>query len=133
MAVTDSIADLFTRIRNALMVKHDEVNVPHSRVSQEIVRILKDEGFLSYYDVESLDLKRKVLKIGLKYNESGQPVIREIIRKSKPGNRVYVRKQHIPKVLSGFGISIVSTSRGIMSGREARISNVGGELLGVVF
>jgi small subunit ribosomal protein S8 len=131
MTITDPIADMFTRVRNALGAKHDVVIVPFSKEKLGIVKILKEEGFIKYYEVSNEEIKN--IKIGLKYNLSGNPVITKIQRVSKPGKRVYLPKSEIPKVLNGFGVAIISTSKGILSGRTARLSNVGGELLGVMY
>ena len=133
MSVSDPIADMFTRIRNALAEKHDKVVVPFSNMKLAIAKILKDEGFIKYYEIVSEDLRKKTIKIGLKYDEVGQSIITKIDRISKPGNRRYIAKREIPKVLSGFGISILSTPKGVISGRAARLANVGGEYLGRVY
>jgi len=131
MAVTDTISDMFTRIRNALSASHREVLVPHSILREKICKILLDEGFVSELSVLEVENNKKFLKIVLKYYNK-QPVIKNIIRKSKPSKRIYVTKDNVPKILNGFGISILSTSKGILSGREARLNNVGGELIGIV-
>ena len=132
MAVTDPIADMFTRIRNALMISQEDVVFPFSKMKLSIVKILKEEGFVKYYEVLTEDLSKKSIKIGLKYTPDGLSLIKQIDRKSKPGKRYYVQKCQVPKVLNGFGISILSTSKGVLSGKNARLSNVGGELLGIV-
>ena len=133
MTIIDPIADLFTRIRNALSVNHTSVIVSYSRIKTSILKILKEEGFIAYYEIENTDLNKKVIKIGLKYSSAGNSIIQKIIRKSKPSKRVYLQKSEIPKVRNGFGICILSTSSGILSGRSARLKNVGGELLGLVY
>lgn len=133
MAITDPIADMFTRLRNALLAGHDEVIVPFSNLKLSISKILKDEGFIKYYEMISEDLNKKNIKIGLKYRTNGKPAISGINRISRPGKRYYVSKRDIPKVLNGFGISILSTSKGLMTGRNARLKNTGGELLGEVY
>ena len=127
MTVTDPIADMLTRIRNAIMASHDSVVVASSKTKLSIVRILKDEGFVEHYEV----LKGKpqpVIKIHLKYTDE-QPAILGLERVSKPGLRVYVEGHEIPRVYGGLGINILSTSRGVMTGREAAKTGVGGEIL----
>ena len=133
MTIIDPIADLFTRIRNGLGVNHNSVIVTYSQVKVSILKILKEEGFITFYEIENTDLNKKVIKVGLKYTSSGASIIKKIVRKSKPSKRVYVQKHEIPKVLNGFGICILSTSSGVLSGRSARLKNVGGELLGLVY
>jgi small subunit ribosomal protein S8 len=130
MSMTDPIADMFTRIRNAQMVGHVEVAMPASKVKAEIARVLKDEGYIE--DFSSQDVEGKpVLSISLKYYE-GRPVIDRLDRVSRPGLRVYKSKDQLPKVLGGLGVAIVSTSQGVMSDRAARAAGHGGEVLGVV-
>lgn len=126
--MTDPIADMFTRIRNALIARHKSVDVPASRIKIEIARILKEEGFIGDYKVVE-DGVRKMIKIDLLYTPDGEAVIKEIQRVSKPGCRAYVSKRDLPRVRGGLGISIVSTSRGIMTGTEARRLKIGGELI----
>tara|TARA_B100001113_G_C21065375_1_gene603140 strand:- start:123 stop:524 length:402 start_codon:yes stop_codon:yes gene_type:complete len=133
MAIKDPIADLYTRIRNALNIRHDYVEVPSSNLKLEIVRILKDEGFIESFSLINQDLVKKVIRIILKYRPNGKPLIANISRVSRSSKRQYVKKSNIPKVRNGFGIVIVSTSKGVLSGKEARIKNVGGELLGQVY
>ena len=128
MTVTDPIADMLTRIRNAIMARHDYVLVPTSRMKLSITRILKEEGFINDYEV----LKGKphrVIKIYLKYSDNNQSVISGLDRISKPGLRVYVHKKEIPRVYGGLGIAIVSTSKGVMTGQQAWRQGLGGELL----
>ncbi|MBM3154313.1 MAG: 30S ribosomal protein S8 [Chloroflexi bacterium] len=127
MSVTDPIADMLTRIRNAIMVRHDSVLVPASKTKLSIARILKDEGFISDYAVLR-GKPQRMIKIVLKYIDE-QPAIVGLERVSKPGLRVYVGKREIPRVYGGLGITIVSTSNGIMTGQEAWRKNLGGELL----
>ena len=130
MSMTDPIADMFTRIRNAQMVGHAEVTMPNSKVKAEIARVLKDEGYIE--DFARRDTEGKpVLSIALKYHE-GRPVIDRLERVSRPGLRVYRRKDELPKVLGGLGVAIVSTSQGVMSDRAARAAGQGGEVIGVV-
>lgn len=128
--MTDPIADLLTRIRNAQLAKHDKVTVKTSRFRCEILRILKDEGFIDDYAVTKDPIA--VAEISLKYFDNA-PVIRNITRESKPGRRVYVKHQAIPEVLGGLGLCIISTSHGVMSGKEAREKRLGGELICTVY
>lgn len=130
MSMTDPIADMFTRIRNAQMVGHVEVSMPNSKVKMEIARVLKDEGYIEGFARRETEGK-PVLSIALKYHE-GRPVIDRLERVSRPGLRVYRRKDELPKVLGGLGIAIVSTSQGVMSDRAARAAGQGGEVIGVV-
>jgi small subunit ribosomal protein S8 len=127
MTVTDPIADMLTRIRNAIMAGHDGVLVPCSKIKLSIIKILKEEGFIDRYEV----LKGKpqsMIKIHLKYADD-QPAILGLERVSKPGLRVYVERREIPRVYGGLGIAILSTSKGIMTGQEAWRHNLGGEIL----
>ncbi|MDR1040246.1 MAG: 30S ribosomal protein S8 [Deltaproteobacteria bacterium] len=127
MTMTDPIADLLTRVRNALSARHDRVDVPASRLKVAIVKILKDEGFIKNFKV-SRDNRQGVIRIFLKYNEStSAPVIKGLQRVSKPGRRVYRKATEILPVLSGLGVLIVSTSHGVMTDKEARRHNLGGE------
>ena len=127
MTVTDPIADMLTRIRNAIMADHDYVLVPSSKMKLYIIKILEEEGFIDRYEV----LKGKpqpMMKIHLKYTD-GQPAILGLERASKPGLRVYVEKREIPRIYGGLGITILSTSKGIMTGQEAWRQHLGGEIL----
>ncbi|MHB8735177.1 MAG: 30S ribosomal protein S8 [Terriglobales bacterium] len=126
--MTDPVADLLARIRNAARAHHPKVDVPASKLKQEIVRILKDEGYLTSYKV-SEEEGFPVLKIALKYGPDDRPVITNIERVSKPGCRVYVGRAEIRPVLGGMGVNILSTPRGVMTGRDARRQGVGGEVL----
>ena len=130
--MTDTIADMLTRIRNALVAKHETVDVPASGMKLAIVKILQDEGYIKGYEVVE-DGIVKTIRIKLKYGPNKQKVIVGIKRISRPGLRVYCRKDEIPKVLGGLGIAILSTSRGIMTDREARKQGVGGEVLAYVW
>jgi len=132
MSVSDPISDLFVRIRNIIHIKGDEVVVPHSKSILAIVKILKDEGFVKFFEVLNPDANIKSIRIGLKYSSSGRSVISELKRVSKPSKRVYVKKAQIPKVLNGFGICILSTPKGVLNGKAARLANVGGELIGMI-
>ena len=124
--MTDPIADMLTRIRNSLMAGHERVTMPSSRVKCEIARILREEGFISDFAQEEDD-KQGLLHLQLKYGPHGERVITGLERVSKPGRRVYVGAQEIPDVLGGMGVTILSTSRGILDGRSARRIGVGGE------
>ena len=126
MSMTDPIADMLTRIRNSLMAGHERVTMPSSRVKCEIARILREEGFISDFAQEE-DNKQGLLHLQLKYGPHGERVITGLERVSKPGRRVYVGAQEIPDVLGGMGVTILSTSRGILDGRSARRIGVGGE------
>jgi small subunit ribosomal protein S8 len=126
--VTDPIADMLTRIRNGLGAKHAKVDVPASNLKVEIARILKEEGFILNYKVIGEGAARAI-RVYLKYGPGGEKVISQIDRISKPGCRVYSGKDDIPNVLGGLGVNILSTSRGLMTGREARRHGIGGEIL----
>lgn len=126
MSMTDPIADMLTRIRNAQAARHDEVAIPASKIKREIARVLKEYGYVS--SVEDGPGKRE-FTIGLRYAKDGNPVIRGIRRVSRPGLRAYAAVDEIPMVLGGLGHTIVSTSRGIMSGRQARKAGIGGEIV----
>ena len=128
MTMTDPIADMLTRIRNANIVKHETVDVPASNMKKEIARILLEEGFIRGYDVIE-DGKQGIIRIQLKYGQTSERVISGIKRISKPGMRVYAEKHEIPRVLNGLGISIISTSKGILTDKQARKENVGGEVI----
>ena len=128
MNVTDPIADMLTRIRNASAARHKELSLPSSRVKREIARILTEEGFIEAFQTEA-DVPQERLVLRLKYVEGRTPVVTGLKRISKPGLRVYARKTEIPRVLGGLGMSILSTSHGIMTGNDARKQNLGGEVL----
>jgi len=130
--MTDPIADMLTRIRNANRAFQDHVDVPASRVKVAIARILKDEGFVKYYKVMRTN-KQGVIRVFLKYGPNKERVIGGLDRVSKPGLRQYMKTGDIPRVMGGLGITVISTSQGIMTGREARQKNVGGEILCTVF
>lgn len=128
MSMTDPIADMLTRVRNANTVRHEKVDVPASRVKEAIARILKDEGFIREYErIE--DEKQGVLRLHLKYGSDRTHVISGLKRISKPGLRIYAKKDQIPRVLGGLGVAVVSTSHGIVTDREARKLGLGGEVL----
>ncbi len=128
MNVTDPIADMLTRIRNASAARHRELMLPSSKVKREIARILVEEGFIDGYDTQPNGVQDQLI-VRLKYVEGRTPVVSGIKRISKPGLRVYARKTEIPRVLGGLGLAILSTSRGIMTGSQARKLNLGGEVL----
>ena len=128
MTMTDPLADMLTRIRNANTVKHETVDVPASNIKKELARILLEEGFVRGYDVIE-DGKQGIIRIQLKYGQTGERVISGLKRTSKPGMRVYADKHDVPRVLNGLGISIISTSKGILTDKQARKENVGGEVI----
>ncbi len=128
MTVSDPIADMLTRIRNAVMVRHDSVLVPASRMKLSIAKVLKAEGFISNYEVLR-GKPHRTIKIYLKYSDKNQPVLSGLERVSKPGLRVYVQRKEIPRVYGGLGIAILSTSKGMMTGQQAWRQGIGGELL----
>ena len=128
MTMTDPIADMLTRIRNANVVKHETVDVPASNMKKELARILLEEGFIRGYDVIE-DGKQGIIRIQLKYGQTGERVISGLKRISKPGMRVDADKHEVPRVLNGLGISIISTSKGILTDKQARKENVGGEVI----
>ena len=132
MTMTDPIADMLTRIRNANTVKHETVDVPASNIKKEIVRILLEEGFVRGYDVIE-DEKQGIIRIQLKYGQAGERVIQGIKRISKPGMRVYTNAYEVPKVLNGLGIALISTSKGIMTDKKAREAGLGGEVIAYVW
>ena len=132
MHITDPIADMLTRIRNANSAKHETVDIPASNIKKAIAQILLDEGYIASYKVIE-DEKQGVIRVTLKYGENKSQVITGLRRVSKPGLRIYSNVEDMPKVMKGLGIAIVSTSKGIMTDREARKQNVGGEVLAFVW
>ena len=128
MAITDPIADMLTRIRNAQSARHPKVDVPASKLKMEIARILKEEGFIVNFKLADEGAKRSI-RIYLKYTPGNVPVISRIERVSRPGCRVYVASREVPKVLGGLGINILTTPRGVMTGRDAHKEHLGGEIL----
>lgn len=132
MQITDTIADLLTRIRNASSAKHETVDIPASNVKKAITQILLDEGYIKKFTIID-DNKQGIIKITLKYGEGKTPIITGLKRVSKPGLRVYSNVEDMPKVMKGLGIAIVSTSKGIMTDRQARKEHVGGEVLAFVW
>ncbi len=132
MQITDTIADMLTRIRNASSAKHDSVDVPASNVKKAIAQILLDEGYISGFTVVD-DGKQGVIKIALKYGPNKSQIITGLRRVSKPGLRIYTNVEDMPKVMRGLGIAILSTSKGIMTDKQARRENVGGEVLAFIW
>ena len=130
--VTDTIADMLTRIRNANQMRYTEVKVPASKLKIELARILKEEGFIVDYKVQD-ETTSGMIYLTLKYGEKKERVITGLKRISKPGLRVYVKADEVPKVLNGLGIAIISTSKGIMTDKEARQNNLGGEVLAYIW
>ncbi|TLG77431.1 30S ribosomal protein S8 [Culicoidibacter larvae] len=132
MVMTDPIADMLTRIRNANQMRHESVDVPQSSIKKEIAEILKNEGFVR--DVEYIeDNKQGVIRLHLKYGRNNERVITGLKRISKPGLRVYAKAEEVPKVLSGLGIAVVSTSQGVVTDKKARQLNVGGEVIAYIW
>lgn len=132
MVVTDPIADMLTRIRNAQVARHPEVSVPASNMKKSIAQIMQDEGYIRSYKVVD-DGIQGIIKIQMKYTGGKENVIGGLKRISKPGLRVYARKDKIPRVLGGLGIAIISTSKGVMTDKQARQNNVGGEVLAYIW
>ena len=133
MSMTDPIADMLTRIRNACGSKHRRVDIPVSRMKTEIARILKENNYIQDYQTLQTDEGRQVLRVRLKYAAGGQPVIRQLQRVSTPGLRHYVGAGEIPRVRNGLGLAILSTNKGLMSDRDARTAKLGGELVALVW
>ncbi|MHB8061961.1 MAG: 30S ribosomal protein S8 [Ruminiclostridium sp.] len=132
MQITDAIADMLTRIRNAGSAKHESVDIPASNLKRSIASILLEEGYIKNFEVTN-DGKQGVIRVNLKYTNNKQNVITGIKRISKPGLRVYAGKEELPKVLGGLGVAIISTSKGIMTDKKARTEGVGGEVLAFVW
>jgi small subunit ribosomal protein S8 len=129
MRLTDPVADMLARIRNAISARHQKVDVPASKLKTEIARILKEEGYIANFKATDNDEGHKVLRIYLKYSNGNEAAISNVERVSRPGCRVYVRRSEIPRVLGGLGINILTTPRGVMTGRQARKEGLGGEVL----
>ena len=127
-AVSDPVADMLTRIRNGFRARHQRVDMPSSKLKIEIARVLKEEGYISNYKV-SEEKKKQSLRVFLRYAPNGSSVITKIARVSKPGRRVYVGSGEVPKVLGGLGVNILTTPRGVMTGKSARHAKVGGEII----
>ena len=132
MHITDPIADMLTRIRNANSAKHDTVDIPASNMKKAIAQILVDEGYIKNYKIIE-DGKQGVIKVTLKYTDGKTPVITGLRRVSKPGLRIYSNAEDMPKVMKGLGIAIISTSKGVMTDREARKQHIGGEVLAYIW
>ena len=132
MHITDAIADMLTRVRNASSAKHETVDIPASNIKKDIARILLDEGYVKNVELIEDD-KQGLIRISLKYSVNKQNVITGIKRISKPGLRVYANKDELPKVLGGLGVAVISTSRGIMTDKKARAEGVGGEVLAFIW
>lgn len=133
MPVTDSIADMLTRVRNAAKAGHETVSMPTSRLLMEIARLLKDEGYITKLEVVDTEKPTATLRVTLKYGQRRQPVIRGLRRASRPGLRKYVGWREIPRVQGGLGVALLTTSRGVMTDRQARNEKVGGELLCLIW
>jgi small subunit ribosomal protein S8 len=134
MSMTDPIADFLTRVRNGITAQHDVVEIPASGLKREMARILQEQGYISGYEVEDpAELPGKVLRVQLKYGEDRSSAIAGLKRASRPGQRYYVHSGGIPKVQGGMGTTIMSTSRGVMTGHEARAAGVGGEVVAFVW
>lgn len=129
MTMTDPIADYLTRIRNAIIAKKEEVVIPASNIKVAITKLLKNEGFIKNFKILEEKSKQGVIKIHLKYDDDGNPVITHLERISKPGRRIYVSKDEVPRVLNGLGIAVISTPYGIITDEKARKLGVGGELI----
>jgi len=130
--MTDPIADMLTRIRNAIAANHPRVDIPGSKLKMEVARILKEEGYINNY-VTKGEGPKYVIRVNLRYDAKGNSSITHIARVSRPGRRVYVGSEEVPKVLGGYGVNIVSTSKGLMSGKQARREHIGGEILAQVY
>ena len=130
--MTDPIADMLTRIRNAIAANHPRVDIPGSKLKMEVARILKEEGYINNYTTKGEGIKY-MIRIFLRYDAKGTSSITHLSRVSRPGRRVYVGAGEVPRVLGGYGVNIISTSRGLMSGKNARKANVGGEILAQVY
>jgi small subunit ribosomal protein S8 len=133
MSMTDPIADMLTRIRNANQMRHETVDVPASNVKKDILNVLVNEGFICGFEETTDENNKPVLKVTLKYTASKERVIKELKRVSKPGLRVYAEVENLPRVLNGLGVAIISTSKGVMTDRDARKAKVGGEVLAYVW
>lgn len=130
--MTDPIADMLTRMRNAIAANHPRVDIPGSKLKMEVARILKEEGYINSYSTKG-EGPKYAIRVFLRYDAKGVSSITHLSRVSSPGRRVYVGSQEIPKVLGGYGINIVSTSRGLMSGKKARAEKIGGELIAEIY
>jgi small subunit ribosomal protein S8 len=133
MTMTDPIADMLARIRNASTAAYDELEIPASKIKENIARILVDEGFVEDYELVSEDGSHRAIKMRLRYDETREPAISGLKRVSKPGRRVYRSATDLPRVLGGLGVAIISTSQGVMTDRQARRAHVGGEVLAYIW
>jgi small subunit ribosomal protein S8 len=133
MTMTDPIADMLTRIRNANQMRHETVDIPASNAKKDILNVLVNEGYICGFEETTDENNKPVLKVTLKYTASKERVIKELKRVSKPGLRVYAEVENLPRVLNGLGIAIISTSKGVMTDRDARKAKVGGEVLAYVW
>jgi small subunit ribosomal protein S8 len=129
MRLTDPVADMLARIRNAIRARHQKVDIPASKLKTEIARILKEEGYIANFKPADDEEGHKVLRVYLKYGTNNEAAISNLARVSRPGCRVYVRRTEIPRVLGGLGINILTTPKGVMTGRQARKQGLGGEVL----
>ncbi|NNF00222.1 MAG: 30S ribosomal protein S8 [Pyrinomonadaceae bacterium] len=132
MRMTDPISDMLTRIRNAIAAKHSRVDIPGSKLKVEVARILKEEGYINNYVVKG-DKPKFTIRVFLRYDAKGTSSITHLSRVSRPGRRVYTGANRVPRVLGGYGVNIISTSQGLMSGKKARQANIGGEILANVY
>ena len=132
MVMTDPIADLLTRIRNANHMRHEKVEIPASKLKADILEVLKKEGYIINYSLDETDKFNKLV-VTLKYTSTNERVIKGLKRISKPGLRVYAKVEELPRVLNGLGVALISTSNGVMSDRDARLANVGGEVLAYIW
>ncbi len=130
--MSDTIADMLTRLRNAVAAKHKTVDVKNSRICEGIAKVLREEGYIVDYSILDDGTKQGLIRITIKYTPTGEQVLRELKRVSKPGCRVYRSVKEFPQVIQGLGIAVLSTSRGVLSDRQARAQNIGGELLATV-
>ena len=133
MVMTDPIADMLTRIRNANKMRHQTVDIPASKAKKDVLTVLVNEGFIASFDEVKLENNQSVLKVTLKYTDTKERVIKGLKRVSKPGLRVYAQVDELPRVFNGLGIAIISTSKGVMTDRDARKANIGGEVLAYVW
>src|ERR671933_2371422 len=135
MSMTDPVADFLTRIRNAIMAAHETVEIPSSRLKREMARILEEQGYIEGFEIVDPEPGRpaELIRVHLKYTDNRTSVISGLRRVSRPGQRTYVDAKHVPKVLGGMGTAIVSTSRGVMTGHDARAAGVGGEVVAAVW
>ena len=133
MVMTDPIADMLTRIRNANKMRHTTVDIPASKAKMDVLNVLTNEGFIAGYETVQLENNQSVLKVALKYTETKERVIKGLKRISKPGLRVYATVEELPRILNGLGIAIISTSKGVMTDKQARKENLGGEVLAYIW